>query len=443
MNPQEHGTLIRAPLLHFWRDPGNEPDPAAWQYLDDGALYIEQGRIVRCGNWGDLLTELPDLARQAARYLDYRGKLLVPGFVDCHVHYPQTRVMGAYGRQLLDWLEQYTFPAEMAFADRNLASASAEHFVQRMLAHGTTTASVFATVHAHSVDAFFEAAERRSLRALCGKILMDRNCPDALKDSPELAWEESSSLIDRWHGRGRLRYTVTPRFAPTSTAAQLDVAARLLVSRPDLHLQSHLSENRAELDWVRQLFPERVHYTDVYRHHGLLQARAIYGHGVHLADDELAMLAESGAAIAFSPSSNRFLGSGHMNAGRAIAAGVRVGLASDVGGGTSLSMLRTMAAAYEVSMVAEAALNPWRLWYLASLGGAQALYLQDSIGNFAPGKEADFVVLDWEATPELAWRMQACRTLEERLFALLMLGDERCVYATHVLGRLAYDSSGA
>ncbi|MBK9217237.1 MAG: guanine deaminase [Uliginosibacterium sp.] len=440
MNPHNPGTLVRASILHFLRDPGPEPDPSAWQYFEDGALYIEDGRVRRCGGWDEVLAALPDMAQAAARYLDYRGKLLVPGFIDCHVHYPQARIMGAYGRQLLDWLAHDTFPAEMALADADLARASAEHFAQRMLAHGTTTASVFATVHAHSVDAFFEAAQRRQLRVLCGKVMMDRNCPEALRDSPEQAWEECRALIDRWHGKERLRYAVTPRFAPTSSAAQLDVAGRLLESAPDLHLQSHLSENPGELAWVRTLFPDCRDYTDVYRQHGLLRPSAIYGHGVHLSEAELAVLAQSGAALAFCPSSNRFLGSGHMDASRALAAGVRLGLASDVGAGTSLSMLRTMAAAYEVSMATPLALNPWRLWYLATQGGAEALRLDEWIGNFTEGKEADFVVLDWQATPDLAWRIAHCDDLAERLFALLMLGDERCVVATHILGQAAFVS---
>jgi len=434
MNPQNSGILIRASILHFLRDPGEQPDPSAWQYHEDGALYVEHGRVRRCGDWNAVLTEFPALARASARYVDYRGKLLVPGFVDCHAHYPQTRVMGAYGKQLLDWLEQYTFPAEMSFADPAVANASAEHFVSRMLAHGTTTASVFATVHAHSADAFFAAADRHQLRVLCGKVMMDRNCPEALRDTPEQALQACSELIARWHGRGRLRYTVTPRFAPTSSDAQLEVARQLVASQPGMHLQTHLAENAQEIAWVRELFPACRDYTDVYHHFGLLAPRAIYGHAIHLSDDELHLLAEKGSSIAFCPSSNRFLGSGHLDANRALAAGVSIGLASDVGGGTSLSMLRTMAAAYEISMIIGKALNPWRLWYLASLGGATALTLSSWIGNFEEGKEADFVVLDWTGTPDLAWRMQYCKSLEERLFALMILGDERCVAATHVLG---------
>jgi len=435
MNPQTQGLLVRSSILHFLRDPGEEADPNAWQYLQDGALYIEGGIVRRCGAWAEVLAEFPSLARESAKYVDYRGKLLVPGFVDCHTHYPQARMMGAFGRQLLDWLEQYTFPAEQALADPALARESAIHFVDRMLAHGTTTASVFATVHAHSVDAFFEAAQAQRLRVLCGKVMMDRNCPDALRDSPEQALQESSALIERWHGQGRLRYTVTPRFAPTSSEAQLLIAQQLFESSPNLHLQSHLAENKQELAWVKELFPDRLNYTDVYRHFGLLKPNAIYGHGVYLSDSELAVLGESGASLAFCPSSNRFLGSGNFDAKRALAAGISLGLGSDVGGGSSLSILRTMAAAYEVSMALGQPLNPWRLWYLATHGGAMALGLGQYIGNFEVGKEADFIVLDWDAMPDLAWRIRHTQTFEERLFALAMLGDERCVVATHILGR--------
>ncbi|WP_018609217.1 guanine deaminase [Uliginosibacterium gangwonense] len=435
MTEQHSEVLVRASILHFLRDPGTDASPSAWEYFEDGALYIVDGCVRACGPWQAICATYPHVAQHTACHVDYSGKLLIPGFVDCHVHYPQTAVMGAYGKQLLDWLTHYTFPAEAAFADPATAHASAEHFIQRLLAHGTTTASVYATVHAHSVDAFFEAASHYDLRMLCGKIMMDRHCPENLRDTAESSERDSAALIERWHNKGRLRYSITPRFAPTSTEAQLDAAARLYTSHPDVHLQSHLSENHGEIQWVRELFPNCAHYTDVYRHHGLLGPRAIYGHGIHLSDAELDMLAAHGSAIAFCPTSNRFLGSGHFDASKTLAAGVKVGLATDVGGGTSLSMLRTMNAAYEVSMTTATPLNPWRLWYLASLGGAAALGLDQFIGNFEAGHEADFTVLDFEATPDLAWRIHHCKTLEERLFALMTLGDERCVVATHALGK--------
>lgn len=435
MKPQIQNLLVRSSILHFLRDPGEGADSSAWQYFEDGALLIRDGRVKRCGEWRSVLAEEAGPAEGELTCLDYRGKLLVPGFIDCHTHYPQARIMGSFGKQLLDWLENYTFPAEMAFADPEVARVEAEHFVARLLAHGTTSASVYATVHAHSVDAFFEAAQRRHLRVLCGKVMMDRNCPAALQDSPTHSLRECQTLIERWHGKGRLGYAVTPRFAPTSSEAQLSVAGELLASRPDLHLQTHLSETPQEVDWVKALFPERRHYVDVYHHYGLLRPGAVLGHGIHLSAAELEMLAESGSAIAFCPSSNRFLGSGHFDAVATLGAGIRLGLASDVGAGSSLSMLRSMAAAYEVGMALGQALPVWRAWFLATLGGAQALRLDAHIGNFEPGKEADFVLLDWDGNEDLAWRMDKAKSLPERLFALMMLGDERCVIATYVLGQ--------
>lgn len=438
MNPLPTAMLVRGSILHFLADPGEACNTAAWEYFADGALLIEDGLVRRCGPWAEVLENLPEVIRDAARYRDYTGKLIVPGFVDTHTHYAQMKVMGSFGRELLDWLENYTYPAEIAFEDETLASSTASFFLDRLLAHGTTTASVFATVHAHSVDAFFFEAERRKLRMLCGKVLMDRHCPQALRDSPESAWRESSALINRWHGKGRLAYSVSPRFAPTSSPEQLAVAGDLFRSRPDMHLQSHLSENWRELEWVGELFPGRRDYLDVYEHYGLLGRGAIYGHGIHLSPDEKQRLAQSAAAIAFCPSSNLFLGSGFFHYAATAEASVQVGLASDVGAGTSLSMLRTMAAAHTVSQEQHQPLSPWRAWYLATLGGAQALALDQFVGNFTAGKEADFVVLDGRRIPELRFRLDCAESLAEELFALMLLGDERCVAATHILGERVF-----
>lgn len=439
MNPQPSSILVRASILHFVSDPGPGDDTSAWQYFEDGALFIAEGRVLRIGPWQEVLAALPALTRESARYYDYCGKLLLPGLVDTHVHYPQLRVLGSFGRQLLDWLEHYTFPAEASFAERAVAERTAAFFLDRLLAHGTTTASVFATVHPHSVDAFFEAAQARNLRMLCGKVMMDRNCPENLRDTAASSLADSRALIERWHGKGRLRYTVTPRFAPTSTPAQLQAAGELFRTYPQMHLQSHLSENRRELEWVGQLFPGRKNYLDVYDHFGLLGRGAIYGHGIHLDAAECARLAETGTAIAFCPTSNLFLGSGFFRHDEVSAAGVSIGAATDVGGGTSLSLLRTLGAAYMVCQARQEALSPWRAWYLATLGGARALALEDCIGNLLPGKEADFVILDPNAVPELAFRWEYADTLGERLFALMTLGDERCVRATHILGACVHE----
>ncbi|MBS0353998.1 MAG: guanine deaminase [Proteobacteria bacterium] len=432
--PTQAHILVRGQILHYLSDPGPGDDPSAWEFFDDGALWIVDGRIHAAGPWSAINANMPPEVRRSAVFHDHRDRLVLPGLVDTHIHYPQAGVIGSFGRQLLDWLNDYTFPAEARFADYGVAERTAEFVVQRLLAHGTTTASVFATVHAHSVDAFFEASAARKLRMLCGKVLMDRNCPDDLRDDAVSGRADSQALIERWHGQGRLRYTLTPRFAPTSTPEQLQAVGELFASRPDLHLQTHLAENPAEIAWVRELFPERSSYLDVYAHYGLLGPRSIYGHCIHLSPAERREMAATGAAAAFCPTSNFFLGSGAFDYAASTAAGMRVGLASDVGGGTSFSLIRTLGQAYEASQIHAAPLSGMRGWYLATLGGARALYLDEHIGSFQPGREADFVVLDWDATPELAWRMDNTRTLAERLFALMILGDEHCVVATHVLG---------
>lgn len=430
--------LVRGQLLHFLADPGMGDDPAAWQFFDDGGLWMRDGRIQAAGPWAALTAALPPGVGESATVHDYRGHLVLPGFVDCHLHYPQAGVIASYGRQLLDWLNDYVFPAEARFADASEAERSAAFVVDRLLAHGTTTASVFATVHPHSVDAFFAAAEARGLRMLCGKVLMDRNCPPDLRDTAAGGMADSLRLIERWHGRGRLRYSLTPRFAPTSSPEQLRLCGELLASQPGLHLQTHLAENPCELDWVRQLFPTRGSYLDVYQHYGLAGPRSLHAHCIHLDAAERRSLAAGGAAAAFCPGSNLFLGSGFFNLDASREAGLRVGLATDIGAGTGFSLLRALAQAYEVGQALGAPLPALRGFYLATLGGARALYLDDCIGSFQPGREADFIALDWAATPELAWRMERCQTLAERLFALMMLGDERCVVATHVMGEAAW-----
>lgn len=430
--------LVRGQLLHFLADPGMGDDPAAWQFFDDGGLWMRDGRIQAAGPWAAITAALPPGVGESATVHDYRGHLVLPGFVDCHLHYPQAGVIASYGRQLLDWLNDYVFPAEARFADASEAERSAAFVVDRLIAHGTTTASVFATVHPHSVDAFFAAAEARGLRMLCGKVLMDRNCPPDLRDTAAGGMADSLRLIERWHGRGRLRYSLTPRFAPTSSPEQLRLCGELLASQPGLHLQTHLAENPCELDWVKQLFPTRGSYLDVYQHYGLAGPRSLHAHCIHLDAAERRSLAAGGAAAAFCPGSNLFLGSGFFNLDASREAGLRVGLATDIGAGTGFSLLRALAQAYEVGQALGAPLPALRGFYLATLGGARALYLDDCIGSFQPGREADFIALDWAATPELAWRMERCQTLAERLFALMMLGDERCVVATHVMGEVAF-----
>ena len=424
---------FRAEIVDFVGDPAMLGD-AALRHHADGLLVVRGGKVA---NAGPAVALLPTLPRDTP-VVDYRGKLILPGFVDTHLHYAQTDIIASYGAQLLDWLERYTFAEEARFADPIHAAEVAGFFVQELLRNGTTTALVFATTHATSVEAIFAAAEAESMRLIAGKVLTDRHVPEAVRDTADGGYEASKALIGRWHGRGRLGYAVTPRFAPASTERQLELCGRLLDEHPGVFLQSHVAENRNEIAWVAELFPWSRSYLDVYDHYGLLRERAVYAHCIHLDATDRGRMAATGAAMAFCPTSNLFLGSGLFDAQAAREAGVRVGIGTDVGGGTSFSMLRTLDEAYKVSQLAGQKLSPLRAFYLATLGGAASLYLDDRIGNFDAGKEADFVVLDPAATPLLVRRLARAETLVERLFALMVLGDDRAIYATHVLGRAAW-----
>ncbi len=420
----------RAALLHCLADPREVGIERSHEYFEDGLLVVADGKVAQIGHAAELL---PTLAA-GTEVVEYPNALITPGFVDTHIHYPQTGMIASYGEQLLDWLETYTFPTERAFADKAHAGEVAEVFLDELLRNGTTTALVFGSVHKESVDAFFEACEKRNLRMIAGKVLMDRNAPDYLTDTAETGYADSKELIERWHGKGRLHYAVTPRFAPTSTPEQLALAGQLFKEYPDLYMHTHLSENRKEIEWVRELFPERQGYLDVYDHHGLIGARSVFAHGVHLCDEECRRLGETGSAVAFCPTSNLFLGSGLFDLEKVEGFGVRVGLGTDVGAGTSFSQLQSLNEAYKVMQLQGKKLDPFKSLYLATLGGARALYLDDRIGNLQPGKEADFVVLDYQATPLIDYRMRQARTLEEKLFALTILGDDRAVKETFAAG---------
>ncbi len=424
--------LVLGCVLHFLDDPGDATDAGPWELFEHGALVVEDGHIAWVGD----RHAVPARHRGGA-VLDYGDRLIVPGFVDCHVHYSQVDVIASYGKQLLDWLQTYVFPVEAQFGDADHARKIAGFFLDRLLACGTTTASVFPTVHTESVDAFCTEAHRRELRMLCGKVLMDREpfAPSFLRDPDvDTARTQTLELVDRWHGVGRLGYSLTPRFAPSSTEAMLRMVGELRVQRPDLWLQTHLAENTAEVELVHELFGGRS-YLDVYDRYNLLGPRSLFAHCVHIDDRDRARLAETASTIAFCPTSNLFLGSGLFDLHHARAAGVAVGLGTDIGAGTSYSILQTLNEAYKVLALQGQPLTGHRGFYLATLGGAQALSLADRIGNFTPGKEADFVVLDWTATPELARRTRVAKTFTERLFALMTLGGDRAVHATHVLGR--------
>jgi guanine deaminase len=420
----------RAAILHSLADPSEVGIEQSYQYFEDGVLLVENGKVAKIGPATELLSTL-----KGVEVVEYRDALITPGFIDTHIHFPQTGMIAAYGEQLLDWLNTYTFPTEKQFADKAHASDVANIFLKELLRNGTTTALVFGTVHKQSVDAFFEVALALNLRMIAGKVLMDRNAPDYLTDTPESGYADSKELIERWHGKGRLHYAVTPRFAPTSTPEQLALAGQLFQEYPDLYMHTHLSEYRKEIEWVKELFPERKGYLDVYDHYRLIGARSVFAHGVHLCDEECQRLGETGSAVAFCPTSNLFLGSGLFDLPRLEQHGVRVGLGTDVGAGTSFSQLQSLNEAYKVMQLQGKKLDPFKSLYLATLGGARALYLDDKIGNFAPGKDADFVVLDYRATPLIDYRLQQANTLEDRLFALMTLGDDRAVKETFAAGQ--------
>jgi guanine deaminase len=369
---------------------------------------------------------------------DHRGQLVMPGFIDTHVHCPQLGVIASYGAQLLDWLNTYTFPAEMEFADPETAALGAARFLDALLAHGTTAAVVFPTVHKVSADALFAAASERGMRVIAGKVLMDRHAPEGLRDDVAQAERDCVDLIQRWHGRERLAYAVTVRFAPTSTPGQLDMAGELLAAHPGTYMQTHVAENRDEVRWVAELFPRARSYLDVYRQHGLLNERSVLAHGIWLDADDHSLLAQTGAQIAHSPTSNLFLGSGLFAWTRLQDAGAAVTLASDVGGGTTLSMLRTLAEAYKVQALQGVRLTAWKALYAATRGAARALHLDHEIGSFEPGTLADITIWNWAVGTVATHRDELARELHERVFAWMTLGDERNLVSTWVAGRQRY-----
>jgi guanine deaminase len=421
--------IVRGRLLSFLRQPTGAGDAGSYRYVEDGALLLREGRIAQAGEAADVVAAHPDLPVD-----HYPDALVLPGLIDLHIHFPQTQVIASYGTQLLEWLERHTFPAEQRYAEPAVAEAGARFFLDEMLRNGTTTAAVYGSVHAAAIDAFFAESERRNTLMLAGKTMMDRNAPPALCDTAESAYADSRTLIETWHGRGRQRYVVTPRFAITSTEAELEAAGALLRAFPDVHLQTHLSENRAEIAAVRRLFPASRDYVDVYDRFGLVGPRSLFGHCIHLSDAEVARLAEARAVAVFCPTSNLFVGSGLFDLPRLARAGVRIGLGTDVGGGTSYSMLRTAGEAYKVLQLQNMSLSALEAFDLMTRGNAAALRLEEEIGTLAEGSAADLVVLDARATPAMAHRMEATASLEDELFVLTTLGDDRAVRATYIAG---------
>ncbi|QEL56927.1 guanine deaminase [Chromobacterium paludis] len=429
-------TAVRGDVLSFRGNPFREAEGDCLAFQRDALVVMENGRIAACGPAAELLPALP----AGVAVAHYPEHLILPGFIDCHVHYPQTEMMAAYGEQLLDWLHHYTFVTEQGFADAEHAREVAQVFVGEQLRNGVTTGCVFGTVHAGSVDALFEEAARHDLRILAGKVCMDRHAPEALLDTPLTAYEDSRALIQRWHGRGRAEYVITPRFAPTSSQGQLEMLGALATEFPDVAIQSHISENLDEIAWVKQLFPGCRDYASVYQRYGLLRPRAIYGHGIHLTDEELDAFRDSGASLAHCPTSNFFLGSGCLNLRPCVEAErpIPLGLGTDLGAGTSFSMLQTMNAAYMAAQSHGKPLSAVQAFYLATRGGAEALGIADKVGSIAPGMEADLAVLNLRSTPLLDFRMRYARDLSEALFIQMMLGDDRAVAATYVAGKPVY-----
>lgn len=393
------------------------------------AVLVDSGRIRAVGNANTLRSVHPQ-----ARVTDYGKALISAGFVDAHVHYPQTAIIASWGKRLIDWLNQYTFPEEMRFADPAYAAEVATRYFDLALAHGTTSMCSYATIHPASVDAFFDQAQARGLRAFAGKTCMDRNAPEGLRDTAQSAYDDSKALLTKWHGKDRLSYVITPRFSPTSTPEQLAAMGALWREHPDCLMQTHLSEQTDEIAWVKDLFPQSRDYLDTYEAQGLLREGAVYGHAIHLTAREKARLAEAGASVVHCPTSNTFIGSGLFDMG--LTQSLRVGLATDTGGGSSFSMLRTMAAAYEVAQLRGQALHPAQLWWLATQGSARALRAEHQIGNIALGHEADLVVVNLASTPAIEQATRRAEDIWQALFPTIMLGDDRAIQAVWISGSL-------
>jgi len=431
---------IRGSFLDFAEDPFYVAEEESVRYLPDGLLVLENGKIKAFGPYQDLQADYGEIPTTA-----YAERLIMPGFIDTHVHYTQTEMIAAYGEQLLEWLEQYVFPTEAKFQDKAYARKVADIFLDQLLSNGTTTALVFAAVFPQSVDAFFEAAEARNLCMIAGKVMMDRNAPDAVCDTAESSYQETKALIQKWHKKGRLRYAVTPRFAITSTDKQLQKAGELLKEFPDVYMHTHISENVKEVEWVKALFPNCSGYLDAYDQAGLVKERSVFAHGIHLTDSEFQRLSEAKSAIAFCPTSNLFLGSGLFKIEQAKSTDhpVKVGFGTDVGAGTSFSILQTANEAYKVAQLRQQKLSSFKALFLATLGGAKALCLEDTLGNFEVGKDADFIVLNLRATPLMAFRNssdvpESLNELGDRAFSLIMMAEDRAIESVYILGELAY-----
>ncbi|MBO6509149.1 MAG: guanine deaminase [Roseibium sp.] len=428
--------ILRGRLLTFNDAPKGAEDWDSYSYEEDGALLISNGKIEERGPYSVIASNAPT----GTETIDHRPHLIVPGFIDTHIHFPQAQVIASWADQLLDWLNDYTFPAELKFADKTHGKRIAKEFFDALLSHGTTTAVAYCSSHPNSVDAYFEEAEARDMLMIGGKTMMDRNAPADLCDTAQGSYDDSKKLLEKWHGRGRAHYAVTPRFAITSTPAQLEAAGSLLKEHPELHLQTHINENHNEISLTKELFPEAADYLGVYEGFGLLGPRSLLGHCIHMNERELGVMRETGSVAVFCPTSNLFLGSGLFDKARLEASGIRTAIATDVGGGTNYSMLRTLDEGYKVLQLQRQRLHPLTCFYWATLGNAEALSLSDRIGTLDAGTDADVVVLDARATRPMALRMETVETLSEELFVLQTLGDDRAIVETYVAGSAAKQS---
>lgn len=422
--------LIKGHILHF---PVTTDSPQTdYQAFPEGALVIEKGKIKALGNAQEIAKLYPE-----ASVTDYGKKLIVPGLIDTHLHFPQTEMIASFGEQLIDWLNKYTFPTERKFENPEYSQRIAEFFLKQLWMNGTTSAAVYATVHKNSADALFSAAHQNNMQLLTGKVCMDRHCPDYLQDTPTSAQQDSADLIAKWHNTGRQKYAITPRFAPTSTDKQMTMLGELMGNYSDVYLQTHLNENRNEIAWVKELYPESKHYLDVYDSFGMVTERSIFGHCIHMLDDEWRLMADRGAIVSWCPRSNNFLGSGLYNLDLANDKGIKTTLATDVGGGDSFSMLRTLGEAYKVSQLQNITLGSLSGLYLMTQGTAEILGLPE-IGNLNTGTYADFVVLDPHFNELSALRLADSDDPSDILFALSMLADERTTSATWIAGEIVW-----
>ncbi|TCQ10318.1 guanine deaminase [Rhizobium sp. PP-F2F-G36] len=428
-------TLLRGRTLTFRRRPLSMDDAQAYAYETDGALLLRDGLIVASGPYDAVREQAPEDAVE----IDHRPHLILPGFIDTHVHFPQMQVIGSYAANLLEWLNTYTFPEECRFVETAHAQRIAVHFFDEMIRHGTTTAVAYCSVHKTSADAFFAEAMKRDMRMVAGKVMMDRNAPQGLLDTPEMGYDETRAVIAQWHGKGRNHVAITPRFAITSTPEQMSAAQALAAEFPDLHIQTHLSENRDEIDYTLSLYPDAADYTDVYANYGLMGPKSLFGHAIHLSERERDAMSETGSIAVHCPTSNLFLGSGLFPLKELARREkpVRISVASDIGGGSSYSMLRTMDEAYKIQQLLGERLNPFDSYYYLTLGNAKALSLSERIGTLEPGTDADLIVLDMAATPAMALKAEVVTSLSDELFLLQTMGDDRAVVETYVAGRAA------